>query len=50
MSKKSKKAPDGLSYSGALSASIRFQPEDGISGTVGQCQNPTGCLSIFSGV
>ena len=33
MSKKSKKAPDGLSYSGAMSASIRFQPEDGISGT-----------------
>ena len=33
MSKKSKKAAVGLSFSGALSASIRFQPEDGISGT-----------------
>ena len=33
MSKKCKKAAVGLSFSGALSASIRFQLEDGISGT-----------------
>lgn len=33
MSKKSKKAPAELSFSGALSASIRFLPEDGTSGT-----------------
>ena len=33
MSKKCKKAPAGLSFSGALSASIRFLPEDGTSGT-----------------
>ena len=33
MSKKCKKAPAGLSFSGALSASIRFLPEDGISDT-----------------
>ena len=31
MSKKCKKAPAGLSFSGALSATIRFLPEDGIS-------------------
>ena len=55
MSKKCKKAPAGPSFSGALSATIRFLPEDGTSDTsipskVGHCQNPTGCLSIFSGV
>ena len=33
MSKKSKKAPAELSFSGALSATIRFLPEDGISDT-----------------
>lgn len=33
MSKKCKKAPAGLSFSGAMSASIRFLPEDGTSGT-----------------
>ena len=33
MSKKCKKAPAGLSFSGALSATIRFLPEDGISDT-----------------
>ena len=33
MSKKCKKAPAGLLFSGALSASIRFLPEDGTSGT-----------------
>ncbi len=33
MSKKCKKAPVWLSFSGVLSASIRFLPEDGISDT-----------------
>ena len=33
MSKKCKKAPAGLSFSGTRSASIRFLPEDGISDT-----------------
>ena len=33
MSKKCKKAPAGLSFSGALSATIRFLPEDGTSDT-----------------
>ena len=33
MSKKCKKAPAGPSFSGALSATIRFLPEDGISDT-----------------
>ena len=33
MSTKSKKAPVGLSFSGALSATIRFLPEDGIPDT-----------------
>ena len=33
MSKKCKKAPAGLSFSGTLSASIRFLPEDGTSDT-----------------
>ena len=33
MSKKCKKAAVGLSFSGALSATIRFLPEDGTSDT-----------------
>ena len=33
MSKKCKKAAVGLSFSGALSATIQFLPEDGISDT-----------------
>ena len=33
MSKKCKKAPAGLSFSGALSATIRFLPKDGASDT-----------------
>ena len=33
MSKKNKKAPAGLSFSGALSATIRFLPKDGTSDT-----------------
>ena len=33
MSKKCKKTPAGLSFSGALSATIRFLPEDGTSDT-----------------
>ena len=33
MSKKCKKAAVGLSFSGALSATIRFLPKDGTSGT-----------------
>ena len=33
MSKKCKTAPAGLSFSGALSATIRFLPEDGTSDT-----------------
>ena len=33
MSKKNKKAPAGLSFSGAMSATIRFLPKDGTSDT-----------------